>query len=80
MQLKTNLKKLDFLKLDSDNVERCIYGQMTAHCCSQAASDLINKCCKNVYTNMHANLKYSILNGAPRERIDKLSIPFLSPI
>ena len=38
------LAKLDYLRLDAAHTERCIYGQMTGHCLSARAAELIEAC------------------------------------
>lgn len=41
--------RLDFAWLDPSNVTRCIYGQMSGHCRSDRALELINKCTVRVW-------------------------------
>lgn len=41
---KEERSKLNFLELNPANTERCIYGQMTGHCDSERAVELIQKC------------------------------------
>jgi hypothetical protein len=65
---KAELKQLDFEKLSTQNVTKCIYGQMTGHCFNKRAVELIEASCKRV-------LKCSItspyidgtLNGSPKD-------------
>lgn len=46
---KEELAKLDFDRLDGDSPYSCMYGQMTGHCYSNRASELIFNCCERVY-------------------------------
>ena len=70
--------------LDPNSQEKCIYGQMTGHCFSKRANELIIKCAKRVY-NMNrrrdgANyFETAELNGKPKPVNDR-EISYFSPI
>ena len=61
---------VDLNKLDPDNTEQCIYGQMTSDCFSKRANKLIVKCAERVYNipeNVRNNcIAESVLNGKPK--------------
>lgn len=63
------IHNLDFETLDSENANRCIYGQMTGICFSQRATELIQKCAERVYKEGPMDGDYvhdgAILNGSP---------------
>lgn len=46
---KKELSRLSFEKLNPENEQHCIYGQMTDSCYSDRASSLIGKCCEKGY-------------------------------
>lgn len=43
--------RLDFHEFDAGSPVGCIYGQMTGHCSSHRAHQLIAKCCKKLVDN-----------------------------
>jgi hypothetical protein len=43
---KEELSRLSLESLDSDDVRYCIYGQITGHCASARAVELLNLCAK----------------------------------
>lgn len=45
---KDELSKLDFENLDGNSSYRCIYGQITGHCYSKRASQLLTQCAMGV--------------------------------
>ncbi len=60
------LKKLDFENLESDNRNKCVYGQMTGDCFNKRAEKLIMTVCERVYTSGNFNgISDSKLNGKP---------------
>lgn len=74
------INKLKFKDLLPDHTEMCIYGQMTGYCFSLAASNLINKCCKQTYNNGKKTFINCTLNGKPHKRTNRESSDFWSPI
>lgn len=58
------ISNLDFETLKPDTVNSCIYGQMTGHCFSARAKELIEKSCKKVYST-NGELSNVKLNGSP---------------
>jgi len=80
-KLKTNAKsyelaELNFAYLDSQQKDRCIYGQMTGNCFNDRAIELITKSCKRVFTDKSADDDFKDkrmgavkgeLNGKPKE-------------
>ena len=48
---ESQLQKLNFYYLDYNDVNNCIYGQMTGHCRSEDAQFLIEKCCTRYIHN-----------------------------
>lgn len=49
--------RLNFINLDPEHFERCIYGQMTGSCYNSRAIELIQKSASKVYNNNeHLNL------------------------
>ena len=66
------LQKLDIHILNHDNIYNCIYGQMTGHCHSRRAADLIINCCPRVYdatNDGNLNIERAVLNGKPSKDI-----------
>ena len=64
-----------------NTVNGYVYGQMTGHCNSERALELIEKCCTRVYD--HTENPYLLLNGSPvgKKRIGSYNqIKFFSPI
>lgn len=62
--------ELNFVELRPSQAEHCIYGQMTGHCYSREALDLIRKCALKVYNTHGKELRPSAiknLNGVPRD-------------
>ncbi len=72
---KDEIESLNFGRLNPDNVQACIYGQMTGNCYSERANELIVKCAERVYSGALPNTtqravsykeaKLSTLNGKP---------------
>lgn len=64
---KEQLSKLNINRLNPNNQERCIYGQMTGNCDSKSAVKLMVKCAERVYTILDSENRFdrSILNGEP---------------
>jgi hypothetical protein len=90
-KLTTELEKsrLDFSNLDPLDSERCIYGQITGHCFSARAKELIEKSCVRVYnkgSNLSDTISSSKLNGSPIGKHRDTNIPlwgstsYFSPI
>lgn len=79
---KQNLS-LDLDKLNPNDTEMCIYGQMTGFCYSRRANELILKCATRVYeisAGVWFNcLSESVLNGKPKEVPDR-RVAYFSPI
>lgn len=61
---EAEISNLDFNSLKPDTVKECIYGQMTGHCFSERAKELIEKSCKRVYSTT-GSLDSVRLNGSP---------------
>lgn len=61
---EVEISKLDFNTLNPNSVTSCIYGQMTGHCYSPRAVELIENSCKRVYTT-NGGFAESKLNGSP---------------
>lgn len=76
---KTELSKLDINKVDNSR-SSCIYGQMTGHCNSRRAIQLIKECSSHVYNVV--NRCELTLNGSPKDkdRGNGIGIFFFSPI
>lgn len=71
---------LNYELLEPASKWSCIYGQISGHCHSERAVELIKSCCKMVYTpnyNKRDTLTYAIPNGSPK-KLDRNS--FWSPI
>ena len=62
--LPEELAKLNFAELDGSNKTKCIYGQMTNHCESRRATELIEQCCERVYNKANWFSECE-LNGKP---------------
>lgn len=59
---------LDIETFNGESKMRCIYGQMTGHCESIRANELILKSCEKVYsTKKVRNLANGKLNGKPNK-------------
>ena len=85
LAFKTELKKLNFERLNSKSPRKCIYGQMSGNCYSKRAGTLIQKCALRVYKTglLYEPFREAKLNGSPEEyavRISTESIKFHSPI
>lgn len=46
-------ENLDFELFDASNVDECIYGQMTGHCQSKRANELMALACKRIFHEQH---------------------------
>jgi len=59
--------RLNFSKLDSSDLNKCIYGQLSGSCFNNRATELIKACAARVYKNdsRHMDLRDSKLNGSP---------------
>ena len=91
IQEAKNLKKkltqeekqnLDFNSLNPRSYYSCIYGQISGDCENTRAVELIQECCKKVYTpnrmiKTNESLKNAIPNGSPK---NKKRNDFWSPI
>ena len=80
---KEEKDKLDIDRLNSRNLNKCIYGQMTENCNSDRAFELMSKGCKRVYIGGGENPSTSKkLNGAAKncEKRHTGYYPWYSPI
>lgn len=70
------ISKLNLYYLDGNRVTKCIYGQMTGHCISKRAAELINLCSEKRLNSKSRWVKQqrTVLNS----EFD--SIPVFSPI
>lgn len=78
-------EKLDYDTLDPNDFCSCIYGQMTGHCNSVRAIDLIKKCCTKIYKPSASTDKINgaTLGGSPKGKSrgkDMFDIEYFSPI
>lgn len=75
-----NLLSID--NLDPNDVSRCIYGQMTGHCDSERAEELIIQCCEKVYDTSHLRSDFTraTLNGKPYTTEKTRRYSYYSPI
>ena len=60
---KKEIAKLDFNNLDPNNTDACIYGQMTGHCRSKRALNLISKACATTVKTSDVSLVGSTFNA-----------------
>ena len=66
---KKELNNLNFENLDSNDKEKCIYGQITGDCFNNRASILVVKCASRVYVYDEEKediLKNNRINGKPK--------------
>ena len=65
---KEELDKLEFNRLNTRNVNKCIYGQMTGYCFNDRAISLIEQSCTKVLTcdNSVDEIR-GFLNGSPKK-------------
>ncbi|MEK6880343.1 MAG: hypothetical protein AABY22_12075 [Nanoarchaeota archaeon] len=61
------IKKLNFERLDTQHVTKCVYGQMTGDCFSDRATELIEGSCKRVIKCAPDGEIDGTLNGSPKE-------------
>lgn len=61
------ISRLNFRRLNPENVFSCIYGQLTEKCYSPRAHELINKCAERMYKQKTdcSEFTSSTLNGKP---------------
>ena len=64
---KEELNKLDFNSLNSGRVDLCVYGQMTGHCWTKRATDLMKTCCERVYHTDQGSVRDCSVNGSPED-------------
>jgi hypothetical protein len=64
---KKELARLNLKTLDGNDIEKCIYGQMTGNCLTDRAKLLIEKCATRVYKTVHLRACTNIVNVDPRE-------------
>lgn len=64
---KKEIGNLELKRLDPNSINDCIYGQMTGHCYSQRANELILVCAERVYIpiNYNSTIIDTRLNGKP---------------
>jgi len=62
---KSELKKLDFDRLDSQRTTNCVYGLMTGDCFSKRSQTLIQNSCKRVFNVEESENIEGTLNGSP---------------
>jgi hypothetical protein len=71
------LDELDLVGFSPREQKHCIYGQMTGHCDSERAVELIMKSCKRVMNTREYDLDEINLNGKPTK---KGRLGYFSPI
>jgi hypothetical protein len=81
------LAKLSFKKLNGENFDTCIYGQITGNCFSERANELILKCAPRVYVSGDSAYSNGLvedgkLNGKPYPvyNDDSRAAEYFSPI
>lgn len=86
---KEELSLLDLTTFNAVNPSHCIYGQMTRHCYSERANELIVLCCEKIYQmpqdeNDNTGIdSYKLISGESAgelKRIDESRSSYHSPI
>jgi len=65
---KEEIAKLDFEALWTPSLKLCIYGQMTGHCHSERAIELIEKCAVGYFHDIYSDFKIDNIGDVKQQR------------